>query len=435
MSSDPGAPPATQLTGLTIYATMAAGIVALLFLTNWPSYQYEVRGGPIPLYFYALPAVLIVPVLFADPARAVTFLRHPLFWWFVAFVLIGLFSLLLAQDFMEEASRNWRLRVLSMMFFYTITMLANASERRMIGWVTVFCVLLACALCWLDVLRPGRIVPRGIEGQSDRGAGLFINPNGAGAFIVMGAIAALPMIPRRLRGLLLVAAVFGVAATFSRGAFIMATIGMVGMVWLKLVKKGQGILLVVALPILVGAVSVAYDYAIDTSENRQFSQVVERLNWFRGEDDDAVEGRRYGALRAWNAFLDSPVIGKGVGSTALAVDLDGPHNMYLMLMAEHGVFGLFLYVSLWGLLMRNGRAVARSARTVQERDIGNSQALFGALIAVYGFFSHNVLEEPATMYLLAFLVAASFAARRAAYPYGARYPGPRTMARDATTPV
>ena len=84
-----------------------------------------------------------------------------------------------------------------------VTILAGASQRRLIGWVTVGCVLLACALCWFDVLRPGRIVPEGLEGSTDRGAGLFMNPNGAGAFIVMGTIAAVPMIPSRLRGLLL----------------------------------------------------------------------------------------------------------------------------------------------------------------------------------------------------------------------------------------
>ncbi|HEX2826102.1 MAG TPA: O-antigen ligase family protein [Burkholderiales bacterium] len=434
MNSDADAP---RLTGLITYATIATAIVALLLLTNWPTYQYEVRGGPIPLYFYALPAVLIIPMLFADPGSAVRFLRDPLFWWFVVFVVIGLFSLLLAQDFMENAARQWRLRLLALMFFYTITILASGSQRRLIGWVMVGCVLLACALCWFDVLRPGRIVPQGIEGSSERGAGLFINPNIAGSFIVMGTIAALPMIPSRLRGLLLVAAVFGVAGTFSRGAFVMVTIAMAGMIWLKLVKRAQGMVLVLALPVLVGGVSLAYDYAIDTSENRHVKGVVERLNWFRdtAEEDSAVEGRKWGAKRAWEAFLDSPAIGNGIGATSLAVDLDGPHNMYLMLMAEHGIFGFLLYISLCALLVRQGRSVARWARSVRDRDIGNSMALFGMALAVYGFFSHNVLEDPFTVFLMAFLTAAAFGARRVATADARRYVRPRTVARDAATPV
>ena len=437
MNSDLDAPVAARLTGLTTYATVATAIVGVLFLTNWPSYQYAVRGGPIPLYYYTLPALFIVPMLFAAPANAVRYLREPLFWWFVVFVLLGLVSMLLAQDFVEDASRQWRLRVLAFMIFYTVTILAGASQRRLIGWVTLGCVLLACALCWFDVLRPGRIVPEGLEGSTDRGAGLFMNPNGAGAFIVMGTIAAVPMIPPRLRGLLLVAAVFGVAATFSRGAFVMLTVAMIGLIWFKLVKKMQGIVLVLALPLLIGGVSIAYNYAIDTSENRHVNSVVERLNWFRdtGEEDSAVEGRKYGAARAWQAFLDSPAIGHGIGSTSLAVDLDGPHNMYLMLMAEHGVFGLFVYLGLCALLIRRGRGVARAALTVEDRDIGNALAVFGGFMAIYGLFSHNVLEDPFTIFLMAFLTAAAAGARRAVRDRDLRYHVPRRVARDATTPV
>jgi hypothetical protein len=403
----------TRRLGLMAYATICAAVIGVLFLTNWPSYQYAVRGGPIPLYFYVLPAVFIVPLLFVEPMAAVRFVREPLFWWFVAFVLTGLFSMLLSQDFIEDASRQWRLRVLAFIFFYTLTILTSESQQRVIGWVIVACVLLACALNWFDVLRPGRIVPEGIEGRSDRGAGLFINPNAAGSFVVMGTIAALPMIPARFRGLLLVTSIFGVAATFSRGAFVMATVTLVGMIWLKLVKRGQGMLLVMGVPLLIAGVSLSYDYAIDTSENRHVQNVVERLNWFRDveEEDAAVEGRRYGATRAWHAFLDAPVMGGGIGSTSLAVQLDGPHNMYLLLMAEQGVLGLFLYVSLCALLIRSGRRIARAAGTAHDRDVGNALVLFGLFMATYGFFSHNVLEDPFTMYLLAFLVAAGSGAR------------------------
>jgi hypothetical protein len=404
-----GSDAGTRRVGLTTYATACGAAVAVLLLSNWPTYQFAVRDGPIPLYYYLAPALMIVPVFFAEPGAVLRWLREPIFWWFATFVLTGLLWLLLAQDIVEDASRQWRLRALSMIVFLSCAVLAAESQRRVVAWVIVGCMLAACAFNWFDVLRPYRFVPQGIEGASDgRGAGLFINPNAAGSFIVMAAVAALPMIPSRLRGLLLVSAVFGVAATFSRGAFVMVFVALAGSVWLKLLKRAQGLLLVVALPLLVGGVSLSYDYLIDKSENRHLHNIVQRLNWFQdtGDEDIAVEGRKFGARQAWQIFLENPLTGKGTGATSLTIQQEGPHNMYLLLMAEQGMLGLALYVSLWLILMRQGRRIARSACTAHDQDIGKGLALLAMYMATYGFFSHNVLEEPHTMFLLAFAAAA-----------------------------
>jgi O-antigen ligase len=407
--------PGERRVGLAAYTTLCTAVVAIVFLTNWPTYDYAVRGGPIPLYYYLLPALFVVPVIFAAPATAVRFMREPLFWWFAIFVATGFVWLLLAQDFVEDASRQWRLRVLAFMFFYTVTLLSSEAHRRVIGWVIVACVLVACAFNWFDVLRPYRFVPQGVEGATEgRGAGLFINPNAAGSFIVMGTLAALPMIPARFRGLFLITAVFGVAATFSRGAFVMISVVLLGAIWLKLVKRAQGVVLILTLPLLILGVGLSYDYLAAASENRSMNRVVERLNWFKAgeEEDEAVEGRRYGASQAWQLFLDKPVTGHGPGVASLAVRQEGPHNMYLLLMAEQGILGFILYVSLFVAVMRRGRRIARAARTMHERDLGNTTVLCGVFLAAYGFFSHNVLEEPHTIFLLAFIVATGFAGLR-----------------------
>ena len=428
----------TRRTGLMAYATICTGVIALLFLTNWPSYQYAVRGGPIPLYFYILPALLIIPMIFAEPASMVRFAREPLFWWFVFFVLTGLIWLGFAQDIVDDASRQWRLRGQAVLIFYSVSLLAFYSQRRVVGWIVLGCTLLAIAFNWFDVLRPFRFVPAGLEGASEgRGAGLFINPNAAGAFVVMGTIASLPFIPSRFRGALLVAAVFGVAATFSRGALVMVAITLAGAVLLKLVKRGQGILLVLGVPLLVGGVSLSYDYLVDASDSRNIKAIVQRLDWFSQstEDDFAVEGRKYGARQAWEIFVDNPVTGKGPGAASLSIQQEGPHNMYLLLMAEQGILGLFLYVSLWVLLIRSGRRIARFARSVEDRDIGNALVLFGVFIATYGFFSHNVHEEPFTIFVLAFLAAAGFATRRTQSPPDPLPRGRGAVVRGATSPI
>jgi O-antigen ligase len=409
--------PGARRTGMVTYATACTAIVAIVFLTNWPTYQYAVRGGPIPLYFYMLPVAMIAPLIFAEPSTSVRFMREPMFWWFIAFVGTGLIWLLPAQDFIDDASRQWRLRVHGLMFFYTVTILAGDANRRTLGWVIAVCVILACAFNWFDVLRPNRFVPRGIEGDNDRGAGLFMNPNAAASFIVMGMIAALPMIPGRLRSLLLVGAVFGVAATFSRSGFVLITVTIIAAIALKLVSRMQRILLIVGLPLLIGGVSLSYDYLVDASDNRHMDNVIQRLAWFQDmdEEDSAVEGRKFGAAQAWRQFLDSPVTGRGTGATSLAVRQEGPHNMYLLLMAEQGVLGLFLYLTLVGILVRQGWRLMRDAAADPAKDVGRMIVLFGVFMAAYGFFSHNVLEEPHTLFLVAFVVATGVQVSRAAH--------------------
>jgi O-antigen ligase len=126
--------------------------------------------------------------------------------------------------------------------------------------------------------------------------------------------------------------------------------------------------------------------------------------------DDSIQDRIYPAIRAWEMFLDAPVAGKGVGVTSRRSLGDGTHNMYLLLMAEQGFVGLLMYLSLIGLLANRGWRLAREAPSAGGKDLGKAIVLYAAFIASYGFFSHNVLEEPHGIFLMAFLAAAGFQA-------------------------
>src|SRR5687768_741213 len=103
---------------MLVYTTVCLGVVAVIFLSNWPSYNFQVGGGPIPLWYYVLPGVLILPVILAEPGLAVHFFRHPILWWFVAYVATGLVWMLFAQNFIEESAQQWRLRLMALFFLY-----------------------------------------------------------------------------------------------------------------------------------------------------------------------------------------------------------------------------------------------------------------------------------------------------------------------------
>jgi O-antigen ligase len=408
--------PAAPNAGLILYSTAAAALVGLLLLTNWPTYQYSIRGGIIPLAFYVVPMILSIPIIFAQPGVALRYFREPLVWWFLAFVVSGLVWLLLAQDFIEESSQQWRLRLLAFGLFYAIAILTTSVNRRFLALVIIACVVIATLANWIDILRPYRFIPKGIEGaHTGRGAGLFINPNVAGSFIAMATIVALPFIPMRFRAMVILLAVVGIVPTFSRSGFLYAGLLLVAPLMLKLVNRAQALVLLITIPILVIASAASYDFLMSSSDDAQLHNVVRRLEWFQGvaENDEAAEGRLYGAQRAWRLFLEQPVVGSGIGITTMEMVVgEGPHNMYLMLAAEQGFFGLLLYVSLIGLVARGGVQLARTALDRVGHETGQAMILFAMFLFLYGFFSHNVFEEAQGMFVLAFLVAAASTASR-----------------------
>jgi O-antigen ligase len=413
--------------GLVAYATGCTLFVGLVLLTNWPTYAYQIRGGMLPLYFYVVPGILMIPIVFAHPQVSLRMLREPVFWWFTAFVLLGLAWQILEQDFSEEANQQWRLRALVFILFTTIAILASESRRPVVALLIVGCVLLSGAFSWFDALRPFRFVPRAYEFASEgRGAGLFINPNVAASFVVVGTIVALPWVPMRLRAAMLIAMVMCVAPTFSRAGFLLAAVVILGAVFLGLVKRLHAVLVLVSIPVLFVGVNIAYDYLMTHSEDRKMQSVVQRLTVLgdAAQEDESIELRADAAARAWALFKQEPLIGAGLGKTTSAAFVTGPHNMYVMLMAEQGLVGLALYLSLILLLLRRGWQLMMSAPTIEGSEIGKAIMIFALYIGANGLFSHNVLDEAQAMFLLAFLVVAGLrtrAMRSVGSPLGLRH--------------
>jgi O-antigen ligase len=362
-----------------------------------------------------LPVIAVMPLLIMKPAAATHLFDEPVFWWFMAYVISGLMWLLLI-DPSDVAERQWRLRLLSFIYFGTIFILAKEAKRGFIAAVILGCVILAGVLNLLDVMFPHHLVPKGFEGATaERGAGLFINANIAGAFVLLGTIAALPYVPMRFRALVMICAIAGIAPCFSRFAFAFAFVFVVSAVSLKLLNRIQVGLLLAAIPLLAAAAGLYYDI-LASAEGANLENIQRRLSWFQSfgqEGDDSTAGRADAALRAWQMFVESPLVGHGIGSTSLAIQVLGTHNMYLMLMAEQGIFGLALYLSLVAIPASRGWVLRWNAHAAQSRDLGSSLMLFAMFLAAYGLSSHNVLEEPQTMFLLAFLAAAGSGARSA----------------------
>ena len=398
------------------FATIGAILVGFLFLTNWPTYHFLILGGPIALYYYLIPGLLVIPLVWVRPDTLRRFLREPSLIWFVFYVLSGLLWLLFADGYLDEVNRQWRLRFLSFFFFCTGLVLTSESEHNKVAWAIVACAVLASITYWLDFLFPFQFVPLGVEGSNPgRGAGFFINANAAGYSVIVMCIAAMPFVAMRFRLLVVLVMLTGVVPTFSRSAILFA--GIVVLLWFffKQLERRQILIFAALAPIIIFGGLILFQFGLD-AEGANTINLTERISFFSstGEDvyDDSAEARRYVANLAWQMFENSLLVGNGIGSTVTWGASESTHNMYLLLLAEQGIFGGMLYLTFIYIVLFRGLRLLKSGVGRQEKDIGLALMLFGIYYTLVGLFSHNLLEDPYTLFLLAYLFTAELNARR-----------------------
>jgi O-antigen ligase len=390
-------------------------LVCAFILTNWATYQYLLLGGPIALVYYLIPGLLAIPLLAAHPSLLLRLIRDPLVIWFVAYVMTGLLWLLFFGNFLDVETRQWRLRLLSFFIFFTGLALASESNRALLAKVILLCAAVASINIWFDFLFPSNFVPVGLEfSNPGRGAGLFINANQAGTAVIAMVVAALPFLDRRIRGTALSIMLFGIFPTFSRSAMLFGPLVVVLAAVLGMVDRKQLIWMVVLIVVLAVAGESLYEFGADSNVS-YLSNIQGRLDFFMygGEAlDDSADERRYVLSEAWRMFAESPIVGNGIGSTLVEGYGRGTHNMYLMLAAEQGILGVVLYLMFVLLTLIRGWRLFKWGAAQQDRDVGGALICLAAFFAFIGLFSHNLLEDPSTMFLLSFLLAARQAAFR-----------------------
>ena len=248
-----------------------------------------------------------------------------------------------------------------------------------------------------DALYPGTfsLVP-------DRAAGFAENPNTAAFILVLLCVSIIDLDRFRVADCAAWAlTAVGVFLTLSRGGAILFLVGF-GYYAYKTVRmnaarpahllKGGA-----ALAAMVAAVVVSGVFLVQRADMFALS-FQPRLAMLDGEselvtqDDDRIEALK----KAVDLVKQSPVIGYGTGYSYSLVDVT-PHNMYLQQWINNGLPGLVAYLFLLGA----------SARTFWKRRYTRG-VLFVALVAINGWFSHNILEERAFLGLLGILLTCSF---------------------------
>lgn len=283
---------------------------------------------------------------------------------------------------------------------FTASEQALLAARQAVLWV----VLASVCINVYDITHPLSLVPADSEFATlGRAAGLFVNPNQAGAALILGFLLSLGVVTPRWRVAYTVVVAGGVALTLSRGALIGMALVLVALMFeRRTLRPGQ----VMSVFILTAGAGYAAWLILSAELQSRFnidpSLVLDRVLWILdpwGRADFSQEERAAVAERGWLQFLSSPYIGNGLGSTELWELRASTHNLYLMLASDFGLVGWFV------LPLILFAAVHRDVTSL-------TGGVAAAFLLFWALLSHNILGEYYILLAMSLMAAASAAARR-----------------------
>lgn len=257
-------------------------------------------------------------------------------------------------------------------------------------------VLFACAVNVAEFfhLLPFHYVLSYVVGRS---AGFYANPNVA-AFYIAAATPLICLQSSQLRRMIyLIATFIGVGLTFSRGGLVVWAVGVVLMQILPESEAGSAARLSIRryAPVAAIAVLAIVAYLL-------FAKIALALDPFLNQNtvgrlqfavDQNTKDRLYLASAGFNAFMDNPIFGLGVGYTYQWQVGNDVHNLFLMFAAEYGIIGLAWIAGFVVLILRYPRPYG---------------IWFAGVFCASAMFTHNHMDNPAFGVLAAlYLVAAA----------------------------
>jgi O-antigen ligase len=362
------------------YRRLCVILAVAFFGSNFASYSE--RWQFHPKYWVELLAALCAPLL----ALALFSERlpiRPLMVWCAGFLLISVIWYFPSkQD--AVAYQEVQTHVLSVIFILLIMFLcARPAEQHLARVMVALTVVFHVALCFYEVVHP--LTFSKIPGRS---SSLFENANQTGSALMLGMIVSYAVVPSRLRLPFVVLTGLGVMTTFTRAAML----GWILVALLLAVRAGIGIRQLRGI-LIVGAAVVAFVLSPYWADTQQMlvekgvldTENLQRLAFFTtGSTPDTSAADRKGVLEAgWRMFEQKPLTGWGVGTFRVIPGFDlSTHNIYVANLIDFGILGLFIVPSLllatvWGANWKTFEVVGP----------------FILFVTMWGFFSHNVLEE------------------------------------------
>jgi putative inorganic carbon (HCO3(-)) transporter len=249
------------------------------------------------------------------------------------------------------------------MFHLAAIVFRDETRRRLFE---LFCLIVLAYLCFTSIAflvgAKGLIFPRFILDESlgyhaDRARGPLLQAVANGVSLnLLGVLALHAFLRGRIRGLkaalLLGAVPFAILATMTRAVWLSFAASVAVLIFRTHNRRLRRICVVLA---MVGAIGLLITLSFD-DERRALK---ERL-----QESGPLDFREAVYTGGWQMFLEKPLNGWGVNQmpAELARHVSGykeaelyPHNTYLELLVEHGLFGFAIYVWLMWEIWRLGR--------------------------------------------------------------------------------
>ncbi len=310
--------------------------------------------------------------------------------WSLAYMTISVLWYSFAPS--DVALQELRDRLLSVCFLSLAGFVLITPESRKAAAVAAIAVtLITIVVNGIEMVQPDWFFMQ----VSTRSSGLYGNANQCGTALVIGMIIGSPLVPRRLRLSFCLLVGVGVAMTFSRSAILGWVMASAITLALDSTKARARDLVIggvaaaaLLLVLLQGAVTLGFVDGFTLDDNQS-----DRVSFFKTFEasDDAAQERRDVASKAWGMVAANPVRGNGLASTVQWTERSAAHNMFLYLMADHGVLGAFILPALL-MCVFLGRPKAAPV----------SHWAFCIFTTFYAFFSHNILAERYYLFAIAF---------------------------------
>jgi len=239
-----------------------------------------------------------------------------------------------------------------------------------------------------------------------RSAGFYINPNfsseallGYGLVFLTARVGKLRIVDLTLMVLVL----GGVFSTFSRAGILASLVLLMAAAVMRARRAYMSRIVLGGMIVLLLGFGFA-SYVVDNMvlSNDATSRIHSLLT--EGGVGDYETDRGAAASAALDLIKENPVFGAGVQT--IHEMPEGPHNMFLAMMVDYGIFGLIIYVAVVLQLILSTRRA--------NRDFSGTVLFYVAWLVIFSFVSHNLLEDTATIPLLGFALARTYRIRASA---------------------
>lgn len=225
-----------------------------------------------------------------------------------------------------------------------------------------------------------------------RAAGFYGNPNISGKIMAFSMVASIAVIPRRFRLLYCIVAGIGILLTFSRGSWVLWAVAMIGLAsagYLGFQSRRNsafvlgGVCAFIVYSLLTGG-AVGFFEATGLSSSLN-ENTMGRLGYGDEEFTDGSTAARTDVVGAYFIlFQENPLLGLGFDAPPSA------HNMFLSSAVQGGLVGLAVFIGLLFVLWNSTYGLGK---------------VLVVLYAASSVFTHNNLDQPAMIIILAMVAA------------------------------